>query len=259
MYNREWIIIYISVPEGERKRILQKAQSKAETRRLREQQELRKRRNKRILIWSTAVVVVALIVFAFVFQPKPKPIAIDYNQVPTLGSADAKVKLAEFGDFKCPTCQAFSLSILPEIEKEYVDKGLVSISFLNYPIIYQDSYTAALAGQAVYHQNKDEFWKYYNALYQNQKPEEQQVWATPDYLVDIAKQAGLSIDFDKLKSDIENETYADEVDSQDKLATDHRFPGTPTVLLNGVQLSDKQALNADNLKAEIDKALKKAE
>lgn len=239
---------------------MQKAQSKAESKKLRQQQELRKQRNKRILIWSTAVVVIALIVFAFVFQPKPKPIAIDYGQVPTLGSADAKVKLAEFGDFKCPTCQAFSLTILPEIKKDYIDKGLVSISFLNYPIIspQADSMTAALAAQSVYHQNKDDFWKFYDALYQNQQ-DERTVWATSDFLVNLAKQQGLQIDYDKLKSDIDNATYLSEVQSQNKLAQDHRFPGTPTLLLNGVQLTDNQALNVDHLKAEIDKALKKAE
>lgn len=236
---------------------MQKTQSKAEARKLREQEQLRKKRNKRILVWSTAVVVVALIVFAFVYQPKAKPIAIDYDNVPTLGSADAKVKLAEFGDFKCPTCQAFSLSILPEIKKDYIDKGLVSISFLNYPIIWDDSFTAAYAAQSVYHQNKDEFWKYYDALYQNQQQEERQVWATPDFLVNIAKQAGVSVDYNKLKSDIENKTYGDEVQSQYQLARDHAFQGTPTILLNGARLTDDQALRVDNLKAQIDKALNK--
>ncbi|CAM4039880.1 thioredoxin domain-containing protein [Cohnella lubricantis] len=239
---------------------MQKAQSKAEIKKLRQQQELKRKRNKKILVWSTVVVVVALIVFAFVFQPKPKPIAIDYDQVPTLGSADAKVKLAEFVDFKCPTCQAFSLSILPEIKKDYVDKGLVSISFLNYPIISpeSDSTYAALAAQSVFHQNEDEFWKYYDALFQNQQ-DERTTWATPEYLVNLAKNLKLQIDYDTLKSDIDNQTYKDEVDAQYELASSHRFPGTPTVLLNGVQLTDKQALDTDRLKAEIDKALKEAE
>jgi protein-disulfide isomerase len=236
---------------------LQKAQRKAQNKQLRLKQQQQKQKRNRILIWATAVVVVALIVVAFALKPKEAPIAIDYDQVPTLGSADAKVKLAEFGDFQCPTCRLFSLSVLPEIKKDYIDKGLVSISFLNYTIIGPDSYTAALAVQSVYHQNKDEFWKYYDVLYKNQQ-DENSGWATTDRLVELARNNGIQVDYDKLRSDIENKTYADEVDKQNNLAERKRFPGTPTVLLNGTRLTDNQALQADHLKAEIDKALAKA-
>ncbi|MBB6729690.1 DsbA family protein [Cohnella zeiphila] len=208
------------------------------------------------MTWSTAVVFVALIVLLFVFRPDGESISIDYDHVPTIGSTDAKVKLAEFGDFKCPTCQMFAQNIMPEIQKDYIDKGQVSLSFLNYMIIspQADSYTAALAAQSVYHQNKDEFWKYYEAIYNNQQ-DERTLWATADKLVQIAKDAKLNIDFDKLRQDIDNETYQDEVLDQTSLASSKQFPGTPTILLNGKRLTDDQALNINNLKAEIDKAL----
>jgi len=237
---------------------LQKSQRKAENRQLRQKQQEQKKRRTRILVWTTAVVFVALIAAVIIFKPKEAPVAIDYDNVPTMGSADAKVKIAEFGDFKCPTCQYFSLNLLPEIKKDYIDTGLVSLSFLNYTIIWQDSNDAALAAQSVYHQNKDEFWKYYDALYRKQQPQEHEVWATPEFLTEVARSEGIKVDYDKLKADIENKTYQDEVDAQNKLARSKNFPGTPTVLINGERLDDEHALNLDKLKAKIDEALKEA-
>jgi len=238
---------------------LQKSQRKAENRQLRQKQQEQKKRRTRILVWTTAVVFVALIAAILIFKPKEAPVAIDYDNVPTMGSADAKVKIAEFGDFKCPTCQYFSLSLLPEIKKDYIDTGLVSLSFLNYTIITPeaDSTTAALAVQSVYHQNKDEFWKFYDAIYRNQQ-DERTIWATSDFLVELARSEGIKVDYDKLKSDIDNKTYLNEVNAQNKLARSKNFPGTPTVLINGERLDDEHALNLDKLKAQIDKALKEA-
>ncbi|MDG0812169.1 DsbA family protein [Cohnella rhizosphaerae] len=46
------------------------------------------------------------------------------------------------------------------------------------------------------------------------------------------------------------------MDKHNKIARDNKFTGTPTLVLNGKKLSDDQALNYDNLKAEIEKALK---
>jgi len=239
---------------------LQKAQRKAEKRQQKQMLQQKKQRRMQWLIWTTAAVFVALIVVVIVFKPKEAPISIAYDQVPTLGSADAKVKLAEFGDFKCPACQYFALNIMPQVQKDYIDKGLVSISFLNYMIISPeaDSYTAALAAQSVYHQNKDEFWKYYDEIYNNQQDEDI-VWATPDKLVELAKDAKLDIDYDKLRQDIDNETYGKEVLDQTQLAARKQFTSTPTLLINGKRLTGDEWNDYPKLKAEIDKALAAAE
>lgn len=235
-----------------------KAQLKKEERLARQVRNERKKRLTRILVWSITALFVVLIAAAIAFWPKEAPLVFNYGETPTLGAADAKVKIMEFGDFKCPACAYFSQAIMPEIKSEYIDTGKVSLSYQNWTIIAQDSYTAALAGLSIYHQSNEEFWKFYDALYKNQPPEGQ-AWATTDFLVDFAKQQGLNIDYDKLRQDIEQETYADELDKQNAFAQKHNFTGTPTVLINGVKLDDETSLNYENFKAAIDKALEEAD
>jgi protein-disulfide isomerase len=139
--------------------------------------------------------------------------------------------------------------------KEYIDKGIVSLSFMNYHFIGPDSKTAALAGLAVYHQSNDEFWKYYKALYDKQ-PDESQAWATVDYLVQLAKDEKLNIDYDKLRSDIENETYADELSDQMSRVRQLNITGTPTLFVNGTKVGGSDALYWEPVKAAVEKALK---
>lgn len=236
-----------------------KAQIKKEERLLRQIRNEKKKRRARVMVWSFTALFALVVAALIVFWPKPGPLAFEYDQYPTLGSADAAVKLMEFGDFKCPTCKYFNENILSKIKTEYIDTGKVSLSFQNWTIIWDDSYTAALAGLSVFHQNKDEFWKFYDALFQNQQPGERTVWATADFLVDVARQAGVNVDLDKLRQDIDQQTYADELDKQNAYARRHNFTGTPTVILNGKRLDDETALSYDNLKKAIDKALQQSE
>jgi protein-disulfide isomerase len=235
-----------------------KAKNKKQMRQQRQLQLERKKKATRIVVWSLSICFVALIVLLAIFWPKPKPLAFDYGQMPTLGSPDAPVKLVEFGDYKCPACAYFATNILSKLKSEYIETGKVSISYQNFTIIYEDSYTAALAGTAIYHQSNEEFWKFNEALFYNQQADEYRVWATPDFLVNLARETGLNLDFDKLKQDIEQRTYASEVDSQNSFARKNKFTGTPTLLLNGKKLDASITLDYDKLKAEIDKALAEA-
>ncbi|MBB6675283.1 DsbA family protein [Cohnella nanjingensis] len=234
---------------------MQKSQRKAEDRVKKQIQAQRKQRQTRIWVWSTVVAFVALIVLVVVFKPEAKPASFEYEKLPTLGQSNAPVKIVEFGDYKCITCKMFSQEIEPQLQKDFIDTGKASLSFMNFMIIAPDSYTAALAGQAVFHQSNEEYWKFYDAVYKNQG-DEGVPWATSDYFVKLAKDLGLKLDYDKLKQDIDNETYKDEVNAQDKLARNKlKLGGTPSIFINGKKLTDNQALQYANLKKEIEKAL----
>jgi len=236
-----------------------RAQIKKEERLKRQLRKERKKRVTRTLVWASSALIVALLVVLIIVWPKPGPVEFAYDRIPTYGSPDAKVKLVEFGDFKCPTCAWFSQTMLSKLKTEpFFENGDVSFSYLNWTIIYEDSVTAALAGLAVFHQNPEEFWKFYEYMYENQQPEEFKVWATPDYLVDAARAAGLNIDFDLLRKDIEEATYRDELDEQNALARKLNLSGTPTLFLNGKKLDWETTSNYDKLKAAIEKALNEA-
>jgi protein-disulfide isomerase len=81
---------------------------------------------------------------------------------PSLGPANAPVKIEEYGDFGCPTCRAWYMSdALSRLRSEYGDK--IQFIWHDYPIITAESPRAAEAGQCAYDQGK--FWEYHDYLY----------------------------------------------------------------------------------------------
>jgi len=221
-----------------------------------EQRKLQRQKEQagmRRLMWITAAVVVLLVAALVIFQPKSDPAAIPYETMPSLGEANAPVKIVELGDYKCPSCQYFSQQIEPKLKADYIDKGIVSLHFMNFTIIGPDSNTAALAAQSIFHQNNEAYWKFYDAIYKNQ-PDEKLPWATPQYLVDLARKEALPIDFDKLQQDITSKTYQKEIDQHNAFANKNRVSSTPTLFINGQKFED--ANDYAKLKAAIDKAQK---
>ena len=62
-----------------------------------------------------------------------------YSTQQSLGKDDAPVKVVEFGDFKCPACRTWDVTVLPRLKEEYIDKGKVQLYFINFPFIGKDS------------------------------------------------------------------------------------------------------------------------
>lgn len=227
-------------------------------------QERAKRRNKvqRLMGWTLGVVLLGIVVLIFVNAlsgPKTGDIVdaqeFQYDKQPTQGASTAPVRLVEFADFKCPACQKFDQTILPQIKKDFVDTGIVQMSFINYPIISPnaDSRTAAIAGEAVFHQKPEEFWKFYEAVYAHQG-DERTNWATSDALVQIAKQANLQLDYDKLKSDIDEKRYAQDVKDDESIVRKLGVNSTPTIYINGQRLPENDTFNYAAIQALISKS-----
>ena len=222
------------------------------------------RRVQTLMAWTLGVVVVAciaLFVVNAVSDSSPTSqsgstagaAAVDqtmfqYDQQPTIGAQDAPVQIVEFADFKCPACQKFDQLFFPQLKKDFIDTGIVQLHFMNFPIISPnaDSRTAAMAGEAVFHQNPEAFWSYKEAVF-NKQEDERTKWATSDKLVQIAKDAQLKLDFDKLKQDIDNNTYAQAVKDDEALVQKLDIHSTPTLFVNGMKLSDEVAFNYDSL------------
>ncbi|KQO04318.1 DsbA family protein [Paenibacillus sp. Leaf72] len=217
-----------------------------------QQRQQPKKNSSSSLIFLTIGILAVIIVIVLGINNQNKPFEFDYAAMPVQGSVDAPVKIVEFGDYKCPVCRDFSQQIKPQLEKDYIETGKASFYFANYSFIGKDSVTAALAAEAVYQQNNDAFWTYNQAIYDNQQNENIE-WATPEHLVQLAKDAKLPIDFDLLKSDIENKTYQKQVDRDNSLVRPLNIGGTPTVFINGKAVS---SLDYATLKSTIEAALK---
>ncbi|WP_124726969.1 DsbA family protein [Staphylospora marina] len=210
------------------------------------------------LIVLTLVLFVGLGVYA-IFQSvgqtgetdAPPLTGVDPSAHPTIGQASAPVKLVEFGDFKCPACKMFHDSIWPVIKKEYIDTGKAQMTFVNFQFIGPDSITAGMAGEAVYRQNPDAFWKFYEAVYANQGEESKQ-WATPEFLTDLIRKHVPEVDADKVAQDLAAKTHEKDVLDDNRLAQKNQIDGVPAVYVNGKKVN---GLDLNELKAAIEKEL----
>lgn len=217
----------------------------------------------RLMGWTLVVILIAsigAILYKAASGPPTSQVVqaeeFQYEKQPMLGSKDAPIKIVEFADFKCPSCKAFDQEILPLLKKDFIDQGIVQFYFINYPIVSPnaDSRTAAIVGEAVYNQNPEAFWEFYEEVYSNQQ-QESLTWATSDFLVQLAKEANLPLDFNKLKEDIDQEAFAEHVNEDMAIGNRVRVNGTPTVFMNGKELSVQDTFNYDALKDLINQEL----
>ncbi|MFC7442886.1 DsbA family protein [Laceyella putida] len=179
---------------------------------------------------------------------------INYEGQPSIGNANAPVKLVEFGDFKCPTCKAFHDMIYPQLKKDYIDTGKVQMTFINYQFLGEDSVTAGIAGESIFKQNPEAFWKFYDAIYTHQGKESEK-WATPEFLVDLTKKNIPEVNAEQLSKDLLGKAYEKEVLADNKLAQNYKVDGVPAIFVNGTKLEN--GMDYEALKKAIDAELKK--
>lgn len=140
---------------------------------------------------AAAVIVVIVIAVSSGGSAKPKPkvatgkppqgvatVAREFAGIPqqglTLGDPKAPVTLVEFADLKCPTCQFYSLNILPTLLKDYVRTGKVKMEFRQMAFVGEaispgDSPAAARMSMAVSLQSRT--WQFAELFYINQQDE----------------------------------------------------------------------------------------
>jgi protein-disulfide isomerase len=172
---------------------------------------------------------------------------------PTIGNKNAKIEVVEFGDYKCPICADWTRIVFPDIKSEYIDKGLISFSFINYPFIAKDSNLAALASEVVYSYDKDAFWKFQEEIYAKQE-DETKTWATKEKLTELAKSVIPDLDEEKFKKDLYKKEAMKQVSSDVAIGNHYGVQGTPTVFVNGKATADP---SLESIKAAIDAELNK--
>lgn len=236
----------------------QEEKVKKAERKQKEKDEKRKKERRRLAGWAFAGVIAVAFLAAVGPQlvdsmTSPPQQSFDLSGEPMMGSADANVTVVVFEDFKCPYCKQFTTGAFQQLKQDYIQTGKVKTYFINFPIpLGEDSYTAAVAGECVLEQDEEQFWNFKEAVFQNQGPESQN-WATVDKLMEIARQSTSGLDYEQLRTCTEQEQTMPEVRNDRQAAQSHGVTGTPTVFVNGKQVSNP--LNYQVLKARIDNEL----
>ncbi|QJD82980.1 DsbA family protein [Cohnella herbarum] len=221
----------------------------------------KKNPGKAMVLYTTALVL--LLVALFFINQANKDGTQDLTRVdvqpsiadqPVIGSEDAKVTLIEFGDYKCPSCKKWSQDVYPVLKAEYIDTGKMKLAFVNTLFHGDESELGALAGEAVFSQNKDAFWVFNEAMFNAQPSANHDgLWITEEKIAELATTITPQIDIEKLKNDLSNRTTLPQVQVDNALVEKYRINQTPTLMINGITIANP--FDIESIKSVIDKEL----
>ena len=144
-----------------------------------------------------------------------------------IGTADAPVRVIEFGDFGCHACRDWhNRGIKQQLLADYGEQ--ISFEFRHFPVITQQSPKAAEAAQCAAEQHA--FWPYHDYIYEQTS---QGALSESDLK---AYAAATGLDQEAFDSCLASGRFEDLVRRDWRDAQNAGARGTPTFLINGQQV-----------------------
>ncbi|MBA4459858.1 MAG: thioredoxin domain-containing protein, partial [Nitrosopumilaceae archaeon] len=142
---------------------------------------------------------------------------------PIEGAEDALFTIIMFSDHQCEKCAKWLIHEKKILYEKLIKTGVAKFVILDYPMLGEDSITAAEATYCA--EEQDSYFEYYSLL--NEKHSGvQNGWASYDSLVNYAKELGL--DIDAFDSCLFWDQQGLRVDHNRSVALSHGVVGTPT-------------------------------
>ena len=164
------------------------------------------------------------------------------------GNANAKVKILVYESLTCSHCANFHKDVYPQLKEEFLDKGLASIEFRNFPLDI-----AALNASKLAHCKNDGKSKILHFLYLKQKEwiEGNTIEELNSNLKEIIKDQNFGLDYEKCVADkkVEDHILEDRIEGAKKF----EINATPTIIINDKKF--EKTLNFKNLKKSIEKLI----
>lgn len=170
----------------------------------------------------------------------------DYLNQPVAGSHDSPVKVAVFFDFLCPHCAEFGETVTPVLKREFVDTGTAAIYFYNFPVIDPViSRNLGMVGECVYQQSNDAFVGLEPVLLRSRSVLAGlgTNTAITARAVSLALDYAPTLDAAALNTCVSEARTGPAVDADAALARSLQLGGTPSVLVNGVLVSNPTLAN----------------
>ncbi|MEH7306961.1 DsbA family protein [Neobacillus drentensis] len=197
-----------------------------------------KNQSSKFIFLVISLIAVCLVGLIFLSNTAKKE-AMDYEGQPFLGEKSAPVKIVEFGDYKCPYCKNFNDTLLPNIQKDFIDKGKASFYFMNYSFINVDSTRSAKFAETVFKElGNEKFWKFHELLYEKQpddtRAEQMDIYSKSflkDTLSEIVTEAEVKRVVNAFNNDQSKEAWEKDMSAANKLS----ITSTPSIFINGVK------------------------
>ena len=172
------------------------------------------------------------------------------NQIKPIieGNINAKIKIVVYESLTCSHCANFHKDVYPKLKEEFLDKGLVSIEFKNFPLDI-----AALNASKLAHCKNDGKANILHFLYLKQEEwiEGSTIEKLNSNLKDIIKDKNFNLNFESCIADknIEDHILEDRVEGAKKF----KINATPTIIINNKKF--EKTLNYKNLKKSLEKLI----
>jgi len=218
---------------------------------------------RNILIAGGGVVAVAAIALGVYFgtrpsSPGPAPSAVAQTLDKTtllavqttdhvLGDPKAPITLIEYASFTCPHCAHFSVAVLPELKKKWIDTGKVKLIYRDFPL----DQTALKAAQLAECSGNDKYFGVVDMIFATQGK-----WATAsDPIADLAKSLRIAgMGENEVKACLANDSVANAVVADYRGGETLGVNSTPTLFINGQEF--KGARSVEELDATFSKLAK---
>jgi protein-disulfide isomerase len=165
------------------------------------------------------------------FEAEMKRVKTDLQ--PSFGAPGAPVVIAVFTDFECPNCREEAKVLRENIQKEFPND--VRVYYKDFPLDQMHPWArpAAIAGRCIFRSNPAVFWDYHDWVFEHQ----------PDFTTDNLKNkvlewaGGKSVDTLQLSRCIDSKSTEKEVDRSIAEGRSLQVSGTPTLFINGRQMT----------------------
>jgi protein-disulfide isomerase len=218
---------------------------------------------RNILIVASGVVAVAAIAAGVWFGTRPSSPAAAPQAVAqaadkttllqvqpndhVLGDPKAPITLIEYASLTCPHCAHFSVAVLPELKKKWIDTGKVKLIYRDFPL----DQTALKAAQLAECAGKDKYFGVIDMIFETQPK-----WATAsDPMAELGKSLRIAgMGENEVKACLANDAVANGVVADYRGGETLGVNSTPTLFINGTEF--KGARSVEEMDATFSKLAK---
>jgi len=223
------------------------------------------RRNTLLWVGGFIVLLVLLFISPMIYNSlkpagsfvKITPVVYPMVDGKAIGNPNAKVKVEVYEDFQCPSCKAYTDDAEQQLfQSTYITSGEVYYvdrlyPFLDQASITKESHQAANASMCALEQGR--FWDYHNILFANQGVVENGGAFNDKRLQAFAESLGLDMTaFNKCFS---ANKYSADIEADFQMGLAAGVHSTPSVFVNGTEVTPGFRPTYNDLKSAIDAAL----
>ena len=228
------------------------------------EKRLKQQKQQRLIIIAM-VIIGALLITAAMIYPTIKPVGDIVNITPhtfnttvnmnTLGDPDAPVIVEVWEDFQCSACVTYSQEIETLLITNYVETGKINYSYRHYAFIDSmdpngESQQSANASMCAGDQGR--FWDYHDILFANWNGSNRGAFSERRLM---AYAETLGLDMSNFRTCFNENPYVDEIAQDFEEGQAIGVSGTPSIFVNGVQVTPGFVPSFEQLASIIDDAL----